>query len=216
VANEMVRQENIQNALQQALKLFIENGIETTSMEMIARASGLSLRSIQNYFHTRTELYIALLSRGYALELKEMKAFFGSKEYQSRTGAEQVTSIVSTALNKSIEHADIVFCAAQIQRILSRTADEENPALLTGNSLYLMERLQSAFDKGIADGSIAQTVENELIDVKTIMLALVGIREQVAYASTNRILQNLFSPEATVKKYTRQMELVMKPPKEKN
>jgi len=216
MANEIVRQQNIQNALQQALKLFVENGIETTSMEMIARASDLSLRSIQNYFHTRTDLYIALLSRGYALERKEMKAFFGSKEYRSRTGAEQVISIISTALNKSIEHADTVFCTAQIQHIISRIADEENPAQLTGNSLYLMERLQSAFDKGIADGSITQAVENELVDVKTIMLALVGIREQVAYAATNRILQNLFSPEATVKKYIRQMELVMEPPKENN
>lgn len=212
MAHEIVRQRNVQNAMQQALKLFVENGIENTSMEMIARASGLTLRSIQNYFHTRTNLYIALLNRGYALELNEMKAFFGSKEYRSKTGAEQVVFMVSTALNKAIEHADLVFCTAQMQHILSRTADEENPAQLTGNWLYLKERLQIAFDKGIADGSITQAVVNELVDVKTIMLSLIGTREQIAYAATNRTLRALFDPEEVVLKYMRQMEILMNRP----
>lgn len=201
MANEIVRQMNIQNVLQQAMKLFTENGIENTSMEMIARASGLTLRSIQNYFHTRNDLYVSLLNRSYALELEEMNDYFESKGYQSKTGAERVMSIISTALNEAVKHADTVFCIVQMQHILSRTADEANPAQLTGNWLYLMDRLRSAFDTGIADGSISQTMENELVDVNTIMLALIGIHEQVAYALTNTALHQLFAPEATVKKY---------------
>ena len=213
VANEIVRQMNIQNVLQQAMELFTENGIENTSMEMIARASGLTLRSIQNYFHTRNDLYVSLLKRSYALEIEEMKDFFGSKGYQSKTGAERVISIISASFNEAIEHADTIFCTVQMQHILSRTADEENPAQLTGNWLYLMDRLQSAFDTGIADGSINQAMENELVDVHTIMLALIGIHEQVAYALTNTTLHKLFTPEETVKKYIRQMEALMNPQK---
>jgi len=209
MANEIVRQMNIQNVLQQAMELFTEKGIENTSMEMIARASDLTLRSIQNYFHTRNDLYVSLLKRNYALELEEMKDFFGSKEYQSKTGAEQVISIISASLNEAIEHADTVFCTVQMQHILSRTANEENPAQLTGNWLYLMDRLKGAFAAGIADGSISQAMENELIDVHTIMLALIGIHEQVAYALTNTTLHKLFTPEETVKKYIRQIEALM-------
>ena len=211
MANEIVRQMNIQNVLQQAMELFTENGIENTSMEMIARASGLTLRSIQNYFHTRNDLYVSLLKRSHALELEEMIDFFGSKGYQSKTGAERVIAIISTSLNEAIEHADTVFCTGQMQHILSRAADEENPAQLTGNWLYLMDRLQSAFDTGIADGSISQATENELVDVHTIMLALIGIHGQVAYALTNTTLHKLFTPEETVKKYIRQMEALMNP-----
>lgn len=212
----MVRQMNIQNALQQAMELFTENGIENTSMEMIARASGLTLRSIQKYFHTRNDLYVSLLKRSYALELEEMKDLFGSQGYQSETGAGRVMAIISASLREAIEHADTVFCTVQMQHILSRTADKENPAQLTGNWLYLMDRLKSAFDAGIADGSISQATENELIDVHTIMLALIGIHEQVAYALTNTTLHTLFSPEETVKKYIRQMEALMSPQKGQN
>ena len=168
--------------------------------------------TIQNYFHTRNDLYVSLLKRNYAFELEETQELFGSKGYQSKTGAERVLSIISTALNAAIEHADTVFCVVQMQHILSRTEDGENPAQLTGNLLYLMDRLQSAFDTGIADGSISQSMENEFVDVNTIMLAMIGIHEQVAYALTNTTLHKLFTPEAAVKKYIRQMEALLNLP----
>ena len=116
--NEKVRQENIRNVIRQAMKLFVANGIENTSMEMIARESGLTLRSVQNYFHTKNDLYTAVLKNGYTIELNEIRSYFASEHYMSKSGAEQVIDIISTTLNKAVEYSDIVFCTAQMQHDL--------------------------------------------------------------------------------------------------
>lgn len=50
--------------------------------------------------------------------------------------------------------------------------------------------------------------------MKTIMLSLIGTREQVAYAATNRTLRELFDPEEAVVKFMRQMEMPIKPNKD--
>ncbi|MEA5049960.1 MAG: TetR/AcrR family transcriptional regulator [Oscillospiraceae bacterium] len=209
MANEIVRQQNIQIVLQQAMKLFVENGVENTSMEMIARASGLTLRSVQNYFHARNDLYAAVLNRGYLLELREMEAFFASRQYRSKNGAERVIAVISATLNKAVEYAETVFCTAQIQHILSRASEKSEKPQLTGNWVYMMEQLQKAFDRGISDGSIAQTTQEELVDGRTIVLALLGVREQVAYAMCDKTLRELFDPGAAVPKYIRQMHLML-------
>ena len=59
--NEIVRRQNKQTVLRQAMKLFSANGVENTSGEMIARKSNLTLRSIQNYYKTKNDLIAAVL-----------------------------------------------------------------------------------------------------------------------------------------------------------
>ena len=206
--NEIVRRQNKQTVLRQAMKLFSANGVENTSGEMIARKSNLTLRSIQNYYKTKNDLIAAVLENGYAAELREMKLFFASERYQSKAGADQIMAIVATAMNKAVEHPDIIFCTAQMQHILSR-ASERREQQLSGNWLYVMEHLQNAFNKGMADGSITKAMEEKLIDVKSIMLALRGIQEQVAFTMRDKALNELFEPQNVVKKYICQMELML-------
>lgn len=207
--NELVRQRNEQNVLRQAMQLFVANGIENTSVEMIARASGLTLRSVQNYYHTKNELIAAVLNTGYAVEFEEMQRFFSSEQYRAESGAAQVMDIVSTTLNKALEHADIVFCTSQMQHVISRAPKSGNRLRLTDNWVFIMEQLQDAFGRGILDGSVTQATENELVDVKTTTLALLGVREQVAYAMCDDALRELFDPQTAVEKYIRQMELML-------
>ena len=69
--------------------------------------------------------------------------------------------------------------------------------------------MQNAFDKGMADGSITKAMEEKLIDVKSIMLALRGIQEQVAFTMRDKALNELFEPQNVVKKYICQMELML-------
>jgi Transcriptional regulator len=206
--NEKVRQENIRNVIRQAMKLFVANGIENTSMEMIARESGLTLRSVQNYFHTKNDLYTAVLKNGYTIELNEIRSYFASEHYMSKSGAEQVIDIISTTLNKAVEYSDIVFCTAQMQHVVTRASNNCDDPQLTDNWRYIMEHVQNAFDKGVQDGSVGQTTNKEIVDVKTIMLGLLGIREQIAYAMCNKTMREIFDPETAVRKYTRQMELI--------
>ena len=211
MANEVVRRQNIRHVLQEATRLFVANGIENTSVEMIARASGLTLRSVQNYFRTRNDLYAAVLERGYALELEALESFFGSERYRGESGAEQVIDIIAATLNESIEQAELVFCTAQMQHVLSRVSGDGESPRLAGNWPYVMEQLQGAFARGLRDGSIKQTTESELINEKTILLALLGVREQAAYAMCSKTLCQLLDPQTAVQKYIRQMEWLLKP-----
>ncbi len=209
MANELVRQQNKQNVLYQAMKLFVRNGVENTSLEMIARESKLTLRSVQNYFRTKNDLISAVLFHGQRTEMEEMKAFFDSEEYRSRSGAEQIMSIVKTALDKSVEKSSVIFCISQMHHILSRVSNGGAGVKLTENWLYVMKQLQNAFNKGARDGSIAKTKESELIDVKTIMLAVRGIQEQVAFAMNDAAMKELIEPEKAVTKYKKQIELLL-------
>ena len=207
--NEMIRQQNKQTVLKKAMKLFTENGVENTSVEMIARESHLTLRSVQNYYHTKNDLIAAVLNNGISAELGEMRSFFASEEYLGMTGAGQILKIVETTYRNAIEKADTVFCTMQMQHILSRMPGKTDKPQMTGNWLYVMEHLKSAFDKGVIDGSISESAEEKIIDEKSIMLALRGIVEQIAFTMCDRELRELFEPEVAVKKYVRQVELMI-------
>jgi AcrR family transcriptional regulator len=58
MANEEIRQANIETVLQTTIKLFIENGIQNTTREMIARASGVSRRSTERYFPAKSDCVV--------------------------------------------------------------------------------------------------------------------------------------------------------------
>jgi len=207
--NESIRQRNKQTVLTQAMELFADNGVENTSVEMIARKSGLSLRSVQNYYRTKNELIAAVLRSGYAAEQAELQSFFASAQYQSKTGAEQLQAIVAAALGRAVEQPALIFCTAQMQRILSRVPDWDEKPPLCGNWPAVMEQLKSAFDKGVRDGSITQTVQENLIDARSVMLAMRGIQEQVAFAMCDGELNALLEPKIAAKKYLRQMEMML-------
>lgn len=208
--NEKIRQQNIEKVLNQARKLFIANGIENTTMEMIARESEITLRSVQNYFHSKDDLHLAVFNKGCSLELDEIRAFFKSEQYLGKNGAEQIIDIISETLNKAVEHAETVLFTVQLQRIISRASGGGKELQLADNWAYMMEHIQMAFDKGVLDGSISKATSEELADVKTIMLGLLGIREQIACAMCDSTMCRLFEPEATVRKYIRQMERIIK------
>ena len=96
-----------------------------------------------------------------------------------------------------------------MHHILSRVSNGGAGVKLTENWLYVMKQLQNAFNKGARDGSIAKTKESELIDVKTIMLAVRGIQEQVAFAMNDAAMKELIEPEKAVTKYKKQIELLL-------
>jgi len=207
--NEIIRRQNMQTVLRQAMKLFVANGVENTSVELIARESGLTLRSVQNYYHTKNDLIAAVLECGCAAEIAEMKAFFSSPQYLSKTGAEQILMIVTVAFRKAVDMADVVVCSAQMQRLLSRASKTSEKPQMAENWKLITEHVESAFARGIQDGSITKSMETSLIDARSITLAMYGIKEQVAFAMCGEELRGLFDPEAAVEKYIRQMKLLL-------
>ena len=191
------------------MKLFTANGVENTSVEMIARESGLTLRSVQNYFRTKKDLIAAVLANSYAAELKDMKSMALAESYQNKNGAEQIIEIITIACQKAIGKADVIFCTSQMEHILSRASKDNEEVRLEGNWNFIMDHIQRAFTKGLKDGSITVKMKDNLVDANSITLALYGIQQQVAFAMCDQRLHEVFQPEIAIKKYIRQMELML-------
>ena len=56
--HEKVREENKKRVIEEAARLFKENGLEKTTIEMIANAAGLTKRSVQNYYETKNAIIL--------------------------------------------------------------------------------------------------------------------------------------------------------------
>jgi len=207
--NELIRQQNVKRVLQNAMQLFMNNGVESTSVEMIARRANLSLRTVQNYYHTKNDLIAAVLDYEYAIELEEMETCVSTEEFQNMPGAKQILTIVASVYHKAVKHAEEIFCETQMQYLVSHASKFEGKPLLTGNWKYITEHIQTAFNKGLQDGSITRQMELSLLDAKSITLALYGIKEQISFAMCDRELKKLFQPEIAAQKYVQQIELLL-------
>ena len=66
------------NIIDHAEKLFSELGIENTTMDIIAKDTGISKRTVYTYFSSKTELYQAILYRANK-EMSAMSVFVRRK-----------------------------------------------------------------------------------------------------------------------------------------
>ena len=58
-----LRTQNIQNVTEKALVCFIKNGITNTKVSEIAKAAGLTERSVYRYFPTKSDIVISAAAR---------------------------------------------------------------------------------------------------------------------------------------------------------
>ena len=104
--HEKVREENKKRVIEEAARLFKENGLEKTTIEMIANAAGLTKRSVQNYYETKNAIILDV----FRLHEKKQKdiadKYIKSEHFQSLSGLEQVRDLIGIGLRDVIIHAD--------------------------------------------------------------------------------------------------------------
>jgi AcrR family transcriptional regulator len=61
MANEEVKERNLENVYQITHELFLEHGLEKVTKEMISKKSGLSRRTIDRYFADKTDCVIQVI-----------------------------------------------------------------------------------------------------------------------------------------------------------
>lgn len=91
---EELRERNVRLVTEKALECFIENGIDSTKVSDIARAAGLTERSVFRYFATKSDIVIAASF----LYWEKAKAHTASElmknTYPGMTGIEQIRVIL--------------------------------------------------------------------------------------------------------------------------
>lgn len=163
MANEEIRLANIEKVLRVAINLFTEYGIENTTREMLARASGLSRRSIERYFPTKSD-YVVQASVWFAKTL--------AQKYESvkmlnvdKYNADEILKVFFDELKQAlIEEPRIFVCFAEVKGYIYRNCeDRANDYQKLLDAIGWQRILQKIFEKGEKDGTLRCHYEPEKI-----------------------------------------------------
>ena len=92
--HEKVREENKKRVIEEAARLFKENGLEKTTIEMIANAAGLTKRSVQNYYETKNAIILDVFrlheKNHFGIRERTRKQGYGKEQVKQGNRQEQV------------------------------------------------------------------------------------------------------------------------------
>ncbi len=91
------------NIIDHAEKLFSEFGIENTTVDVIAKATGISKRTVYTYFSSKTEIYNAILYRANKDMYEYFHALKEKKEFLTLNSREKLNALWHALINFKIE-----------------------------------------------------------------------------------------------------------------
>lgn len=176
---EELRERNIQLVTEKALDCFVEHGIDNTRVSDIAKAAGLTERSVFRYFPTKSDIVIAAALCYWARAKDYIASQMVEHSGDAMTGIEQIELILQS-------YANILFVDPKGIRF---TLDAELALHNVGKSHKVFNRpperfeahagpLSNAVERGLADGTV-----NPDADVKQLYYnaydAILGIMQRL-------------------------------------
>lgn len=154
MANEEIRRANIETVLQAAINLFIEHGIENTTREMLARASGLSRRSTERYFPTKPDCVVqaaAWFAKALTEDLECMKML----EEGNHAADEVLRKFFEDMKLSLMKEPRIFICFAEAKGYIYRNCNDRATDYKNFLEAIGWRRiLQKIFEKGEQDGTL--------------------------------------------------------------
>ena len=161
--------------LREGFKLFSEKGIESVSMEGVARACGVGVATLYRYYSTKLALVIAIGTRrwedfGETLKKEQLKR--GTK---NMTAAEEFGFYLDCYVLLYREHRDLLRFNQDFNNyVLHENATEEQLAPYVSAVGTLAEMFRGVYEKGRLDGTIRTELPEKKMFAATshIMLAV--------------------------------------------
>jgi AcrR family transcriptional regulator len=154
MANEEIRVANMGNVLRTTIDLFLEYGIQNTTREMIARASGLSRRSTERYFPTKTD-FVVQAAEWFGHDLYgrfQSVKMLDSDEY---TAIEILRAYLIEFKRLLVNDPRIFVCYAEFKSFLYRNSEDRyNDYMKFADAVGLRRMLQRLLERGAEDGTI--------------------------------------------------------------
>ncbi len=152
---EELRERNIQLVTEKALDCFVEHGIEHTRVSDIAKAAGLTERSVFRYFPTKNDIVIAAALCYWARAKDYIASQMVEHSGDAMTGIEQIELILQS-------YANILFIDPKGIRF---SLDAELVLNNVGKNHKVVNRppecyeahvgpLSNAIERGLADGTV--------------------------------------------------------------
>jgi AcrR family transcriptional regulator len=140
-----------------AVKLFLKQGFENTSMDEIAKESEFTKRTVYQYFLNKEDLFFAVVLQGFRIVDRHIKKA-GKK---GRNGAEQLTIAINDYYSFSKEHSEL-FVLMNYVNFVGR-ADEKEPSPYKKKWFAVMETIFSEvvamIRRGKEDGSMRKNLD---------------------------------------------------------
>jgi AcrR family transcriptional regulator len=154
MANEEVRIANIETVLKVSASLFIEHGIQNTTREMIARASGLSRRSTERYFPSMTDCVVQAAEYIGKEIYKKFRAvqMLESNQYT----ADQILEVYLEDMKQLLlEEPRLFACYAEFKAYLYRNSpNSERDYITFGHAIGCRSTLEKIFELGKKDRTV--------------------------------------------------------------
>lgn len=152
---EELRERNKTLVIEKALDCFIKNGIDNTKITDIAKAAGLTERSIYRYFDTKTDLVQAASYLFWNNTLEGIRNRVEASKISGLPGIDQIRALLYQYSNLYFENRQGVLFTLDAEMYLysagrSKTLKRPPEKFETSNSPLVI-----AIRKGIDDGSVS-------------------------------------------------------------
>ena len=155
-----LRDKRMERAVSVCAALFLEHGIEKIKMTDIAEESGIGVATLYRYFGTKSGISAAAMTYLW----NDLKALFGgvfdSESFTGQTGIKQVRDLLRMFIVMYSAHKDFMRLLGEFDRmIIDEGFPKEELAEYERSVINFYPVFESAFKKGIEDGTIRSTVD---------------------------------------------------------
>lgn len=158
-----VKNERIGIAIATAAELYLDIGIAEAKMTDIAEECQLGVASLYRYFGTKQLFTVKVGAYIWKLKLQELEGIYSGKDYEHKTGIEQVETLLNVFHILLHEHTPFLRFLSEFDAFAAK--ERLTPADLAEyeqSVLNVMPLMEKAIEKGIADGTVRSGVDPQL------------------------------------------------------
>lgn len=160
--SEEYKEENMRQVLIAAMCCFEQYGVYTTTLKMIAKKSGLTIRSLSRYFGTKDNLIVKALAFYLDEYNSSAKSIYTAPQYLKLSGYEQIKYMLNQRTTYTIQHPGLTLCVADIESYLAHNQiGEELRPIYNDYMRFMKQVIKSALEKGLEDKTLSSTINIE-------------------------------------------------------
>ena len=175
-----LREQNKLLTTETALTLFIRQGVDQTSIKDVARAAGVTERSVYRYFETRSQLILATTFLFWQRISAQVNDLVASRMDQALTGIQRIRLMLRFYSTLYLDHPEYVRYILNAETALHNAGLSRPPGRFEDSDSPLVQAIRL----GLADGTVSPRA-----DVKEIYYnaydAILGAMQRQVLGSTD-------------------------------
>lgn len=162
MSQEEMRKRNKELVIEKALDYFIKYGIENTKIKDIAKASGLTERSVYRYFEEKSDIVQAASYLCWNLTTESIRADFAKEDVSGMTGEQQIRLLLNQYCDYflarpgmslfTLEAELFLFHAGKNAKVINRPPEKYESS---------RSPMVCAIRKGLEDGSLRTDIDHK-------------------------------------------------------